>query len=1842
MKIKTILFVCLSLCLKSFPQCNLTISVNNTQSGCYFTKEKVVFRNPSNVSISSNSITKVSGGNAWNAGASSTSYVFDAGRLDVIASETNKSRMIGLSSSDTNASFSSIQYAFYLENGTALYIYENGTQKTGNLVYTNGTQLSIRVSENHIKYFKDNQEVYTSSIVPTLPLLVDTSIYTSGGTLSNVTISNVTYGSFVATASSVGTSQIYTWKINGITVQSGSSNLYTNSSLNANDIITCELLASGIGACSTVLQNSNEVTIQHNNDPDIFDFKISESYSTNACITTSKKVEWDYSKFSNVRSNSNTLIKTLSESVWNGGASSISTVKNNGYIEFTASETNKSRMIGLSSSDINSSYTSIQYAFYLENGGALYVYENGVQKTGNIGYTTGTALKIAVENNVVKYYKDNAVIYSSSITPSQPLIVDVSMYNIGATLSNIAIANVSTGEFIATHSGAGVSPAYQWKLNGVNTGTNSNSYSNDNLANNDIITCELTADVDGCGSTIIYSNSLIIKRNTEYPSINFKIDSQSSTVGCYTAISNVKWNNNSTSNTFIDNNNMVKKTFSDNAWNGGASSISTVKNNGYIEFTASETNKSRMIGLSSSDINSSYTSIQYAFYLENGGALYVYENGVQKTGNIGYTTGTALKIAVENNVVKYYKDNAVIYSSSITPSQPLIVDVSMYNIGATLSNIAIANVSTGEFIATHSGAGVSPAYQWKLNGVNTGTNSNSYSNDNLANNDIITCELTADVDGCGSTIIYSNSLIIKNNTSNNTFNYLIEGTTSSISCKVAIEDIQWNFSSLNGVNVSGSNISKAFTVTSNLWDAGISSLNSVKNNGYMELTASETNKSRMIGLSSLDINVNYSTIQYAFYLENGGALYVYENGIQKSGNIGFTTGTQLKIAIERNIVKYYKDNVVVYISSTTPILPLIVDTSFYSHLATLSNIRIANYNSGTYTAITPVNVTQYQWKLNGSNVGSNSSTYTNPNLIHGDVLNCEITINSTGCSNSTIISNNITISAVENSYLFDYYISANNHSLECKYSAEKVAWNRNEISYCNINNADNSLIKTFSNNAWNGGTVSLNKVSNNGYIEFLATETNRSRMIGLSTININSSYSTIQCAFYLENGGALYVYENGISKTINLGYVTGTLLKISIENNIIKYYKNNSLVYTSLIPQLLPMLVDTSIYNVGGTIPNITIVNEDNGFEFEAHAVNLGSNPIYTWKINGNIAQSSSSSSYTNSSLSVNDVISCELTPDVFSCSSQTLTTNTIIIQQRLKIWTGAVNTDWFNANNWSPSGIPTSNDCVQINNTTNDPQISGSTPNAFGKNITVKAGGSIIVQPEKSLVITENINVESTGSLLIKDKANLLQINDNAINTGNISMERTTNVRKFDYVYWSAPVLNFNSSLVSPNTSSGLIFKWDPVYLNSNGGQGYWISGNETMQLGKGYIVRGPNDYSPITSSPFTATFNGKPNNGIIQATISRGSYTGLPYSGTNGATITNNDDNWNLIGNPYPSAIDANEFLLLNTNINGFVKIWSHGSQISNSYSNPFYGSYAYNYNPNDYITYNGTGSTPPGYNGKIGAGQGFFILMNDGTATSENVIFNNNLRRDSGNIPYNNSQFYRFTNPTFTDTSEKNRIWLSIIDPTNISSTTLIGYVENATNEVDRVFDAIHKTESSLGIYSKINNDTMIIQGRQLPFDQNDIVPIGITIPNTGTYSIAIDMVDGLFENDNQNIYIEDSLMNIIHDLKQSPYSFNSISGDYPDRFKLRYTSNSLNTDEIKSNDQFVFIKNQIFNIQTKVNIREISIFDISGKRIQSYKFNNEINHFSDYFPYQNGVYLISVELSDGKKISKKIIN
>ena len=561
-------------------------------------------------------------------------------------------------------------------------------------------------------------------------------------------------------------------------------------------------------------------------------------------------------------------------------------------------------------------------------------------------------------------------------------------------------------------------------------------------------------------------------------------------------------------------------------------------------------------------------------------------------------------------------------------------------------------------------------------------------------------------------------------------------------------------------------------------------------------------------------------------------------------------------------------------------------------------------------------------------------------------------------------------------------------------------------------------------------------------------------------------------------------------------------------------------------------------------------------------------------------------------------------------------------------------NSTTWNGSNWS-NGFPNLSRFVIINGNYNMNTL----PSFNACNVQVNNGFTLTVSDSKNITVENNINVNTTASLLVENNGSIVQISNSGTNTGNITLLRAKQMRLSDYVYWSSPVSSFPITSLSTNTPNGFVFNWNPTVMNPNGGQGNWQNTNEIMVSGKGYAVRGPNGFNNSSTQNFVATFTGVPNNGIINYTIQKGSNIGAGSVGPNGILRTVNDDNWNLIGNPYPSAISAMSFLMNNPDIDGNIRIWSSTNLPSNSVSNPFYNNFSYNYNPNDYIVHNGTATTsgPNTFDGNIASGQGFMVMMNESSPSStSSIIFNNAMRNNT----FSNSQFYRNNNQS----EEKHRVWLDLLTDTQntISSRIVIGYVDGATNSKDRLFDAITDYKMAQNFYSILNEDILCIQGKELPFDSNDIIPLGFKTSYNGNHKIAIAAIDGVFK-ENQDIYLEDKLLNITHDLKQNPYLFTSNSGIFNERFNLKFKNSTLSSPNFNNNIISIYNVNNKINIKSEdESIYSYEIFDILGRKIIGESnlalFNIEIE-----IPKSNQTYILKIKLtSDDKLITKKIIH
>jgi GEVED domain/Fibronectin type III domain len=538
-----------------------------------------------------------------------------------------------------------------------------------------------------------------------------------------------------------------------------------------------------------------------------------------------------------------------------------------------------------------------------------------------------------------------------------------------------------------------------------------------------------------------------------------------------------------------------------------------------------------------------------------------------------------------------------------------------------------------------------------------------------------------------------------------------------------------------------------------------------------------------------------------------------------------------------------------------------------------------------------------------------------------------------------------------------------------------------------------------------------------------------------------------------------------------------------------------------------------------------------------------------------------------------------------------------------------------YDSTTWSGSwsnGVPTSTKAAVFNaNYSSTGDLNACAVSVIGGNVVFNSGHSLIVQNAVSV---------TGGSLTFENNSSLVQVN-NTSNTGNITYKRnTTPMNRYDYTYWSSPVSPQTLVALSPSTLFDKYFIYDP-----NIGNWVNVSSSSLMDPGKGYIVRAPQTFDPIATSIYNGQFIGIPNNGDIPINVVVGANT------------------VNLLGNPYPSAIDADLFMSDSFNdskIGGAIYLWTHNTPVASN-----------NYIFNDYAIYTFTGGVGTraalnsGVNnsvptGKIAAGQGFMI---EGSLSGTNpILFKNSMR-----VAGNNSQFYRYgsedRNANTVNTIEKHRIWLEVANSDATAyKQILVGYIENATNGLDRGYDGkVFDVGNQVFLYTKVDDTVLGVQGKALPFDENDIVPLGFKSSIASNYEIRLSDFDGLFAS--QNVYLEDTYMNVIHDLKASNYSFSTDAGTFEDRFIIRYVNSTLNNNQVNFDENSVIIlkQNDDILIDCSSEMNSVKIHDVRGREIFA-KENVNANHFViSSLNSSEQVLIVSVTTNDGKKVTKKVV-
>ena len=291
---------------------------------------------------------------------------------------------------------------------------------------------------------------------------------------------------------------------------------------------------------------------------------------------------------------------------------------------------------------------------------------------------------------------------------------------------------------------------------------------------------------------------------------------------------------------------------------------------------------------------------------------------------------------------------------------------------------------------------------------------------------------------------------------------------------------------------------------------------------------------------------------------------------------------------------------------------------------------------------------------------------------------------------------------------------------------------------------------------------------------------------------------------------------------------------------------------------------------------------------------------------------------------------------------------------------------------------------------------------------------------------------------------------------------------------------------------------------------------------------------------------------------------------------------------------------------------------------------GSYPSN-NYASYTTLGGTasasGSAIP--NGTIAVGQGFYVNKTTSAGTAN---FKNNQRVNASA----STQFFRTSEET-----ETHRFWINLNSVDQPINQILIGYTENATNGLDNQIDGRMLDQSKTMLYSKIGTEKLVIQGRGLPFTNEDIVPLGFKALEKGVFKISLETTDGLFTN--QNIYLKDNAIGYTHNLKENSYSFITEVGEFENRFEIVYKKSNSQNNEITNNNLIAYSNNEFINVNSdNEKINEIEVYDVLGRKLFS---NNNVNQNSftiNSIVKANQPLILKMHLENDEIHIKKIIH
>jgi hypothetical protein len=613
----------------------------------------------------------------------------------------------------------------------------------------------------------------------------------------------------------------------------------------------------------------------------------------------------------------------------------------------------------------------------------------------------------------------------------------------------------------------------------------------------------------------------------------------------------------------------------------------------------------------------------------------------------------------------------------------------------------------------------------------------------------------------------------------------------------------------------------------------------------------------------------------------------------------------------------------------------------------------------------------------------------------------------------------------------------------------------------------------------------------------------------------------------------------------------------------------------------------------------------------------------------------------------------------------------------------------------------------------------------------------SYVYVNDQFVYVTQDVNLDNTGNFYLRNQSQLLQgvagLGANS-GLGNLSVYQEGTTNNFQYNYWCSPVglpdgtignSNFGITRlfrpsvadkvtstpatiitglngVSTDTSLSISNRWIWKYVATNmygPGIGGWVfvGSTATVDPGLGFTMKGTSGSDTLVSdvvegvanNPGSAQrydFRGKPNDGDMSATASN-------------VNMGGNYINLTLVGNPYPSAINLNLYLLENSgyavdygtgaisnagvaDLDNTAYFWEHDKSnnthnvggyvggygtyvpdMSNAFANGVYVSAPMN-------TYSGDGETGTGgpSSGNVfermftPVGQGFMI---HGARAFGTATMRNRYRVFVKEGAVNFSEFERNAN-----TNRDNEYWDAIpnvagVDYTQFKkkSTTPKFFLHTKVNDAviyenALVFGGIasenYDNFDGLCAYANASKvaylttkdgaEKLVISSQ--PFDINARIPLAFVTDEQASFNVKVsdysqfDLAD--------NIYLFDKESGIYYDIKNGEYNANLAAGNYANRFEITFKNvmKSLGNENALVADAFQVYQNNsggMLTIQNTMNkeVTSLNLYDVTGKLVISKANLGKGNTIEvSTAGLSDGVYIVKLNTRDNFAIDKKV--